>query len=99
MRGACNGHSRFLVGFQARRDIPQATLGLVMDVPLRILAKGGRVDVIDGVIDMVPGAADALSGRATIEPDARGGTFIVYGRGESGRTGRRYTGAWDCGSP
>jgi hypothetical protein len=71
---------------------PHSGLGLVV----RPGDRAGRVSVIDGELQLVPGVRVALSGSAVVGSGLGRGTFSVYGRSAKGLTGGRFTGSWSC---
>jgi hypothetical protein len=58
--------------------------------------RAGRVKVIDGQLELVPGIRVALSGTAVVSSGLNAGTFKVYGRTANGPTGSWFTGSWTC---
>jgi hypothetical protein len=58
--------------------------------------RAGAVGVTDGEVEIVPGIRFALTGTAVVKPDLTQGTFKVFGRSGSQRTGRTFTGSWTC---
>jgi hypothetical protein len=58
--------------------------------------RAGAVGVSDGEVEIVPGIRVALSGTALVKPSLKQGTFSVFGRSGSGRTGSTFTGSWNC---
>ena len=81
---------RVVFGVWSERSVPHEGMGLRFDSP-----KPGPADVIDGVLELVPGVRTGLSGKALINADLRGGTFTAVGQGGSGE-GLRFTGSWAC---
>ncbi len=71
---------------------PHRGLGLV----LRPGNRAGRVSVIDGELQLVPGIRVALSGAAVVKSGLNSGTFTVYGRWAKRPTGSWFTGSWTC---
>jgi len=62
-------------------------------------ARAGRVQVVDGSIEIVTRKKRVLSGavlgEATVDPGLRRGTFSIVGL--QGAGGKTFTGSWHCG--
>ena len=74
---------------------PLAHRGLLL--VLRPGYRSGRVSVIDGQLELVPGIRVAISGAAVVTMGRDGGTFTLFGRSAAGPTGSRFTGTRTCG--
>ena len=80
-------------GVTTPRAVPHKGLFLMLEPGNR----PGRVRIIDGQLDLVPGIRVALSGTAVVDRGLRSGTFWVYGRVWANiPSGGRFTGSWTC---
>jgi hypothetical protein len=89
-RGGLNGGQWMYFGVRTIRHVPH--LAIVLYTP--VVWHASRPYAIKGDIEMLPGVSERVLGTAVSRSDVGKGTFVVRGV----RSGRTYTGSWNCGA-